>query len=126
MRCLTVDDSKIARSVVRRALDRLHIEVQEACSAEDALNLIEEQGSFDVVFLDWEMPGMTGPQLLREAQSRNIVLGQHVIMCTSRNATNDLLEALELGVSEYLMKPFTPEDLKQKLLLVGLNVNEEK
>jgi two-component system chemotaxis response regulator CheY len=113
MRVLLVDDSGTMRTIQKRCLNKLGIEnVVEAEDGAQALQLFQG-GGFDVVLSDWNMPVMDGLTLLREIRARNTAIP--VIMITTEAERHRVLEAIQSGVSDYLVKPFTPEGLKEKL-----------
>ena len=68
---------------------------------------------FDAIFLDWEMPDPNGPAVLKAIKERGIDIP--IIMLTSRNDEKSISEMLEAGANDYIMKPFTPELLFEKL-----------
>jgi two-component system chemotaxis response regulator CheY len=67
----------------------------------------------DIIFLDWEMPKMTGPETFREL--KKLKVNTKIIMLTSKNDPKNIIEMLEAGVAEYIMKPFTSEIILEKL-----------
>lgn len=113
MKILLVDDSATMRTVQKRCLASLGIrDPQEAADGVQALKLFEEQ-AFDIVFTDWNMPNMDGLQLLKEIRSRNREIP--VIMITTEGERSRVVAAIQAGVSDYLVKPFSPDALRQKL-----------
>lgn len=118
MKVLLVDDSTTMRRIQKNQLTKLGIaEVLEAEDGEDALKQLDENMPFDVVFLDWNMPVMDGFTLLKKLRSMDAYKTLRVIMCTSESEKESVMEALQAGASDYIVKPFTQEILKQKLNL---------
>jgi two-component system chemotaxis response regulator CheY len=112
MRILVVDDSSTMRRIIVSTLQRIGFtDCVEAADGRDALSKFD--GSISLVVTDWNMPVMTGTELasaLREA-------GHHVpiLMVTARSVRADLEEARSAGVTDCIVKPFTPPLLKQKI-----------
>ncbi|MBX3451438.1 MAG: response regulator [Planctomycetaceae bacterium] len=113
MKVLLVDDSGTMRTIQRRCLAKLGIEdVAEAEDGQQALQLFEA-AAFDLVMTDWNMPHMDGLTLLQEIRKRNKQIP--VIMITTEAERARVVTAIQHGVSDYLVKPFTPDGLKEKL-----------
>jgi two-component system chemotaxis response regulator CheY len=101
------------RTIQKRCLDKLGItEVAEAADGVEALRVLETN-LIDLVMTDWNMPNMDGLTLLKEIRNRNTKIP--VFMITTEGERNRVVEAIQAGVSDYLVKPFTPDGLKQKL-----------
>jgi len=113
MKVLLVDDSGTMRTIQKRCLNKLGIEeVAEAEDGQQALQIFEA-AQFDVVLSDWNMPVMDGLTLLKEIRQRNKEIP--VIMITTEAERARVVMAIQAGVSDYLVKPFTPDGLKEKL-----------
>lgn len=104
-RILIADDELAMRSLVAATLEGPDFEILQAVNGQEALNLAISQ-SPDAIILDWQMPGMTGAQVLQELRQRTDTGNIPVVMLTGRD--HERPEALKLGVSAYLMKPFSP------------------
>ncbi len=117
--CLIVDDSKVVRTVVRRILEDMQVEVREAENGRAALDACLV-GMPDAILLDWNMPVMTGIDFLHRL--RSIEGGAHpvVLFCSTENDVRHITEALDAGAAEYVMKPFDSEILLSKLEQAGL------
>jgi two-component system chemotaxis response regulator CheY len=74
-----------------------------------------EAGSFDLVVLDWNMPGTPGIDVLRWVRSHESLSSLPVLMVTAEATREQIIEAAELGVNAYILKPFTAETLRKKL-----------
>ncbi|WP_111642301.1 response regulator [Marinimicrobium alkaliphilum] len=116
IRILVVDDASFIRDMVKKHLrERLPgVEIAEAVDGQRALALIKKQ-SFDLVLSDWEMPGMGGDELLRAVRELEGAEDLPFVMVTSRGDRNHVIKAVEAGVSDYLTKPFTPDELLRKV-----------
>jgi two-component system, chemotaxis family, chemotaxis protein CheY len=114
MKFLVVDDSATMRRIVINSLQRIGFsEVVEAADGREALDQFDASVKF--VITDWNMPNMTGTELARALRER--ADGKHVpiLMVTARSVREDIIEAMEAGVNNYIVKPFTPQILKEKI-----------
>ena len=116
--CLVVDDSRVIRKVARRILEDLGFEVAEAADGGDALAWCATAMP-DVILLDWNMPGMTGLEVLRRLRQEAGGDAPRVVFCTVENELDRIREALALGADEYIMKPFDGDIVAGKLALAG-------
>ena len=117
--CLIVDDSDVIRKVVRRLMDRMHFEISEADSGQAALAQCSKHMP-DVIILDWLMPAMTGIELMDALKDSKHDRLPYVLYCTTENDPADLSRAFAAGADDYLLKPYTREDLSAKLVGAGL------
>ena len=114
MKFLVVDDSATMRRIVINSLQRIGFnETVEAGDGQEALEKFDSSVKF--VITDWNMPNMTGTEFTKALRSRED--GQHVpvLMVTARSVKEDILTAMEAGVNNYIVKPFTPQVLKEKI-----------
>lgn len=119
-RALVVDDSRAMRLILGRNLRELGYTVEEAANGREALNrLTGDNRGFALALIDWNMPEMNGLELLRAMRANPELAGMAIIMVTTETEMEQMMTALEAGVNEYIMKPFTPEILVDKLRLVG-------
>jgi DNA-binding response OmpR family regulator len=116
VRILVVDDAPFIRDMVKKQLrDQIpDVELKDAADGVRALALIK-QWSPEIVLSDWEMPNMTGEQLLLEVRSMPNFSKLPFIMITSRGDRDHVVKAVQSGVSDYITKPFTPEELLRKV-----------
>src|SRR5690606_18874596 len=113
MKFLVVDDSATMRRIVVNSLHRLgYSDILEAEDGRDALERFDT--SVKVVITDWMMPNMSGTDLTRILRSRDDGRDVPILMITARGTREDIITALEAGVSSYVIKPFTPQTLKEK------------
>ncbi len=113
MKVLLVDDSNTMRRIQKNQLAKLGItEIVEAENGQDALDKVKSE-SPELVLLDWNMPVMDGITCLRTLRQSD--KKTKVIMCTSESEKEKVVEALKSGANDYMVKPFDPETLKEKL-----------
>lgn len=116
IKALVVDDSKIMRSQVKRALDQLLLadfEYEEAMDGEDALEKFSEE--IEMIFVDWNMPKMTGVEFAREIRDRGYT-SIPIIMVTAEKSMGKVDKALnEGGADEYITKPFTADKMSKAI-----------
>ncbi|WP_421991546.1 response regulator [Roseococcus sp.] len=117
--CLVVDDSSVVRKVARRILERHGFTVREAEDGQQALEACRTEMP-RAVLLDRNMPVMDGIGFLRALRVEFGPDEPIVVMCTTEAGTERILEGLEAGAQEYVMKPFDEEILHGKLVQVGL------
>ncbi|MFP4416967.1 MAG: response regulator [Fibrobacterota bacterium] len=116
MKILLVDDSATMRRIQKTQLGNLGIsDIVEAGDGEQGLKQLEDSMPVDVVFLDWNMPVMDGITMLKKVRANQAFKDVKVIMCTSESEKSKVVEALKAGANNYIVKPFTPESLKEKL-----------
>lgn len=114
-RVLVVDDFATMRRVVRNLLTELGFKsLREAEDGAQAIAMLE-QHEFDLVVLDWNMPGTPGIEVLRWVRGNEAKRDLPVLMVTAEATREQILEAAELGVNAYILKPFTAGTLKKKL-----------
>jgi two-component system chemotaxis response regulator CheY len=116
MRLLLVDDSATMRRIQKNQINNLGItDVIEAADGSQALTKLKENMPIDVIMLDWNMPVMDGFTFLQKMRENPTYKSVKVIMCTSESEKSRVVDALKAGANNYLVKPFTPEALKEKL-----------
>lgn len=115
MKFLVVDDFSTMRRIVRNLLKELGFaNVHEAEDGVDALNKLRG-GGFDFVVSDWNMPNMTGIELLRNIRKDPALKHLPVLMVTAEAKRENIIEAAQAGASGYVVKPFTAATLDEKL-----------
>ena len=112
-RVLVADDSSTMRKIILRSLQAVGVkDVAEAADGAEAVAIFAP-GKFDMVLTDWNMPGMTGLEVLKAIRAQDQKIP--VIMVTTEAEKSRVLEAIQAGVTDYLVKPFTPDTLREKL-----------
>lgn len=115
MKILVVDDFSTMRRIIKNLLKDLGFtNIQEADDGNTALPMLN-QGEFDFVVTDWNMPGMQGIDLLRAIRSSDKLKHLPVLMVTAEAKKEQIIAAAQAGVNGYVVKPFTAATLKEKL-----------
>lgn len=117
MKIMVVDDSKMIQMLVRETLESRGIEVVVADHGQDAVDKIAADGDVDLILLDWNMPVMDGEQFLEKARDESFTKAP-IVMMTTENKPEKIQTAIEKGVSEFIMKPFTDDVLFGKIEMV--------
>lgn len=120
IKILVVDDASFIRDLIRRTVRSQlpEVEVEEAINGKRAQSLLNK-ADFDLILCDWEMPEINGLQLLQWLRANEVEEGQKptpFIMVTSRGDKSHVVKAVEAGVTDYVGKPFTSEQLLRKVL----------
>ena len=124
MKILVVDDFSTMRRIVRNLLKELGFaNVHEAEDGVDALKKLRAE-SFDFVVSDWNMPNMTGIELLREIRGDGALKHLPVLMVTAEAKRENIIEAAQAGASGYVVKPFTAITLDEKLQKIFLTMQK--
>ena len=119
MSVLVVDDYATMRKIVRQLLKQIGFSnVHEACDGAEALNLMRDGLGFGLVISDWNMEPMTGLELLREVRADARLKDTPFIMVTAESKTENVVVAKQSGVSNYIVKPFNAETLRNKIASV--------
>ncbi len=124
MRALIVDDSRAMRRIVGRILADRGFETSEAADGQEALDVLEGLTAQDdlpaVACIDWNMPVMDGLEFVTNVRQRAEWRDITLMMVTTESEQDRIVRALAAGAHEYLIKPFTPDALVEKLDLLGL------
>jgi len=120
MRALIVDDSPVMRKVIERALRQAGIELTEVLLAGNGTEALEILRAVvakpDLIISDINMPGMDGLKFLEQRRTENLAPGVPVFMITTESSTPLVLRAIAAGASGYICKPFTPEQIRARVL----------
>jgi len=115
MKILIVDDFSTMRRIIKNLLRDLGFtNTQEADDGQTALPMLKS-GDFDFLVTDWNMPGMSGIELLREVRADERLSSLPVLMVTAEAKRDQIVEAAQSGVNGYVVKPFTAQALKEKI-----------
>ena len=125
MKILVVDDSSTMRRIIKNTLGRLGY--KDLLEAEDGLKAweqLQQHGTdIGVLVTDWNMPEMNGLELVQKVRAEDKFEDMPIIMVTTEGGKSEVITALKAGVNSYIVKPFTPQVLKEKLEAV-LGVND--
>ena len=116
MRVLVLDDSKTMLRIISNTLKRL--EIGNIDTAEDGLKGIElfDKNEYDIILSDINMPNMDGYEFLEYVRKRNSDVP--IVMITTEGGKSSVIKALKMGANNYIIKPFTPQILKDKLATI--------
>jgi two-component system, chemotaxis family, chemotaxis protein CheY len=114
MRFLVVDDSATMRRILVNSLQRIgYADCVEAGDGAEAVSKFDSSIGF--VITDWNMPNMSGLDLARALRAQPDGKTVPILMVTTRSVKEDIMAAIEAGVNNYIVKPFTPQLLKEKI-----------
>jgi len=116
MKFLVVDDSSTMRRIIKNTLGRLgHKEILEAEDGAKAWEVMEQNDDIDILVTDWNMPEMNGLELVKKVRAEDKYSEMPIIMVTTEGGKSEVITALKAGVNNYIVKPFTPQVLQEKL-----------
>lgn len=119
MKLVVVDDSSTMRRIIKNTLSRLGYE--DVLEGEDGLqgwNALNLNPDVDMLITDWNMPEMNGLELVKKVRADSRFTDLPIIMVTTEGGKAEVITALKAGVNNYIVKPFTPQVLKEKLSAV--------
>jgi len=117
MKILSVDDSTATRQFIKRAIDVLGFEFLEAADGKEGLEILNTQGGkVDLILLDWSMPVMDGIEMLKIIKSSDHLKGIPVTFVSTEQDRQKISEALHEGAKNFLIKPFSQEELIGKIM----------
>jgi len=119
---LVVDDSRAIRMILAKTLRELGFEVSEATDGADALAAIDGGLRADLLLVDWNMPTMSGIELIEALRSPPRSSTAKIVMVTTETEVPQVVRALTAGADEYVMKPFTAAAIQEKLQLLGFDL----
>jgi two-component system, chemotaxis family, chemotaxis protein CheY len=115
MKVLVVDDFATMRKIIKNVLKQINLEdVVEAESGKHALAVLKND-AVDLIISDWIMPEMTGIEFLKACKGDDAYKGIPFIMVTAEAQKDNIMEAIKSGVDNYIVKPFTPDKLKDAI-----------
>lgn len=119
MRALVIDDSRAMRSLLSHMFTGFGFEIVEAGDGLEALQRLQDGGSFDIALVDWNMPHMNGFEFVKAVRNQDIYRSLKLMMVTTEVEMSQVIKAIEAGAHEYVMKPFTKEIMADKLKMLG-------
>lgn len=115
LKFLIVDDSITIRRIIANALKTVgYTETVEAANGKEALKKLSET-PIEFIITDWNMPEMNGLDFIKEVRGSQLWANLPILMITTRGTESDVIEALQAKVNSYIVKPFTPQELKEKI-----------
>jgi len=120
MKALVIDDSRAMRMMLRRIVSGVGFDVIEAGNGQEAIEQLDAGESPDLCLIDWNMPVMNGLEFVQAVRQRTDGRGITLMMVTTESENSQIVKALAAGAHEYLIKPFTPDALVDKLSMLGL------
>lgn len=120
MRALAIDDDQAILRMISSILKGLGYEVSQACNGLEGLEQLTKLGAPDVVLVDWNMPEMNGLEFVKAVRSNSAYADLPLIMVTTEIEMTQLALTFDAGVNEYIMKPFNPVMIQEKLQMVGV------
>jgi two-component system chemotaxis response regulator CheY len=124
MHALIIDDSRAMRSILRRIVTDLGFETTEAGHGQEALDHLEAGLHPDLCLIDWNMPVMDGYTFVTRVREQPKWRDVTLMMVTTESEHGQIVRALAAGAHEYVIKPFTPDAIVDKLELLGLTATE--
>ena len=116
MKILSVDDSAIIRKIIRSGVELLDFELLEAADGMEALEILAQAQDVGLILLDWNMPGMDGMNFLLKVKKSESFPDIPIMMVTTESEKENIIKAIQAGAINYLVKPFTIEELMKKVL----------
>lgn len=116
LKFLIVDDSPTMRRIVSNTLKRLgYRDIEEADHGQSGLEKLKSVPGINFIVTDWNMPVMDGLQFVQSIRKSPDWGKLPILMVTTRSVKDDIIEAMKAGVNNYVVKPFTPETMQQKI-----------
>lgn len=124
LKFLVVDDSVTMRRIVLNSLKQIgHENFVEASDGRDALNKLNADADINFIITDWNMPEVSGLDLVKSVRANPKTANIPILMVTTRGMKEDIIEALNAKVNNYVVKPFTPQVLREKIEQIISTVN---
>ena len=121
MLCMVIDDSRAMRLILRRIVSGLNFDVVEAGNGREAMDRLEELEVVpELALIDWNMPEMNGLEFVTAVRADKKYRGMTLMMVTTESEHGQIVRALAAGAHEYVIKPFTPDAIVDKLVMLGL------
>jgi len=120
MLAMVIDDSRAMRSILRRIVGELGFDVVEAADGQEALDLMDAGQVPHIALVDWNMPVLDGLGFVSSVRKRAEWRDVTLMMVTTESEHGQIVRALAAGAHEYVIKPFTPDAIADKLQILGL------
>jgi two-component system chemotaxis response regulator CheY len=124
MQAMVIDDSRAMRLILARIAGQLGFDVIQAGNGREALDRLEELDTTpELALVDWNMPEMNGLEFIVAVRKEPKYKSMTLMMVTTESEQGQIVRALAAGAHEYVIKPFTPDAIVEKLALLGLVKN---
>ncbi|MCA9188052.1 MAG: response regulator [Pirellulaceae bacterium] len=120
MQALVIDDSRAMRRILRGIVEKMGFEVIEAGDGKEALEQLANATNVEMALVDWNMPVMNGIEFVKAVRADSQYERIKLVMVTTETEPAQMARALMAGVDEFVMKPFSPEMLTEKLKYIGV------
>jgi two-component system chemotaxis response regulator CheY len=120
MLAMVIDDSRAMRSILRRIVSELGFDCVEAANGQEALDIMNSGSLPDVALVDWNMPVLDGLSYISAVRGNRDWRDVSLMMVTTEGEHAQVVRALAAGAHEYVIKPFTPDAIQEKLQILGL------
>jgi CheY-like chemotaxis protein len=121
MHALIADDDRVARVVLAKTLTRMGFDVVAVADGGEAWQHLEAVPVATLAILDWMMPGLDGPEVMRRVRVERPLANLYLILLTALESRHDIVEGLDAGADDYIIKPFDPDELRARVQ-VGVRV----
>jgi len=119
LKILVVDDSSTMRRIIKNTLARLgYKDILEGADGVEGWSALDANPDIEMLITDWNMPEMNGLELVKKTRADDRYADLPIIMVTTEGGKSEVITALKAGVNNYIVKPFTPQVLKEKLAVV--------
>src|SRR5262245_2468941 len=115
MNVLIADDDRVAREVLSRTLTRMGFDVTAVADGAEAWAHLEGVTVPELAILDWMMPRMDGPEVLRRVRRERPLANLYLILLTALESRKDVIAGLDAGADDYIIKPFDPDELRARI-----------
>ncbi len=115
MKILIADDSQVSRRVLESTLQKWGYDVVTASDGVEAWDILRQEDGPPIAVLDWIMPGLTGPEVCRRVREQGQEPYIYILLLSAKNLKEDLVEGMEAGADDYVIKPFDHHELKVRL-----------
>lgn len=120
-KALVVDDSSTVRSIITKMVHAWGMQAIQAGNGQEALTALNQHRDVKLALVDWNMPIMNGIEFVRQARQNKDFQMMKIVMVTTETEMSQVVAALEAGVDEYIMKPFTKEIFEEKMSMLGIS-----
>jgi len=125
MRALIIDDSRAMRTILQKIMGEVGFEAVTAANGNEGLETLQNTDGIELVLIDWNLPGMNGYEFACAVREMSRFNDVKLMMVTTETEIENVSKALDAGVNEYVMKPFTKETIQEKLALLGFEAIAE-